>query len=90
LDQARVTQVLTPEPKLLATLELPLAGRSFSTDSRGAALEKMQIGGDSWITLNLFTGVSTVQIYLIVPTFAFRYISTNFERWNKMEHEQPN
>jgi hypothetical protein len=53
-------------------LELPLAGRSFSTDSRGAALEKMQIGGDSWITLNLFTGVSTVQIFIIVPTFAFR------------------
>ena len=39
LDQALVTQVPTPEPRLLATLELPLAGRSFSTDSRGAALE---------------------------------------------------
>ena len=33
LDQALVTQAPTPEPRLLATLELPLAGRSFSTDS---------------------------------------------------------
>jgi hypothetical protein len=40
LDQALVTQVPTPEPRLLATLKLPLAGRSFSTDSQGAALEK--------------------------------------------------
>jgi hypothetical protein len=42
LDQALVTRVPTPEPRLLATLELPLASRSFSTDSRGAALEKME------------------------------------------------
>ena len=33
VDQALVTQVPTPEPRLFATLELPLAGRSFSTDS---------------------------------------------------------
>jgi hypothetical protein len=47
--QGLVTQVPTPEPRLLATFELPLAGRSFSTDSRGAALE-LPLAGRSFST----------------------------------------
>jgi hypothetical protein len=53
LDQALVTQVPTPESRLLATLELPLAGRSFSTDSRGAALE-LPLAGRSFSIDSLF------------------------------------
>jgi hypothetical protein len=52
LDQALVTQVPTPESRLLATLELPLAGRSFSTDSRGASLE-LPLAGRSFSTDSL-------------------------------------